>query len=108
MISSIRSEEIGPHAIQFLGPIAGQGLVVFIVEAALVFLSEHSTEYAILGEARRLLLQFDFERLGIIAEGVVEKSDLTRRLRADRLTSLGQLQCSLLANPSRKRISPVL
>ena len=86
VIGPIWSKEIDLHAIQFLGPVAGEGLGLFVVKTALVLSSEHLPEFGVLGEARSPLPQLKLERSGIIAEGVVKKSNPSGRPCADRPT----------------------
>jgi hypothetical protein len=72
------------------------------------FLPKDHAEFRIPGEAPRPLPQLCFERLGILAEGIVEKTHLPRRPRANRLARQGQLQRPSPPHPPRQRIGPVL
>src|ERR1700730_2337155 len=83
------------------------GLDGFVVETPLVLLPKHHAEFWIPGEACRPLPQLGLERRGVLAEGVVEKSHLPRRPRADRPAGQGQLQRPPPPHPPRQRIGPV-
>jgi hypothetical protein len=107
VIGGVGPEEIDPHPFQLLGAIGREGLDVFIVETPLVLLPKHHGEFRTPGEAPRPLPQFGLERLGILAEGVVEKSHIPRHPRADRPAGRGQLQRPPLPHPPRQRIGPV-
>src|ERR1019366_3560174 len=83
VMGGIGPEEIDPHPRQLFGAIAREGLDGFVVETPLVLPAKHHAEFRIPGEPPRPLSQLGLKRLGILAEGVVEKSNLPRRLRTD-------------------------
>src|SRR5580704_14323553 len=85
VIGGVGSEEIDLHPFQLFGAIVREGLDVFVVETPLVLLPKHQAEFRIPGEAPRPLPQLGLEGPRILAEGVVEKSHIPRRPRADRL-----------------------
>src|ERR1700730_16288467 len=107
VIGEVGPEEIDLHSFQLFGAIVREGLDVSVVETPLVLYSKPHAEFRIPGEAPRPLPQLGLERPGILAEGVVEKSHLPRRPRADRPAGRGQLQRPPLPHPPRQRIGPV-
>src|ERR1700730_11041264 len=73
VIGRVGPKEIDPHLFQLVGAIVREGLDVFVVETPLVLLPKHQAEFRILAEALRPLPQLGLERVGILAEDVVEK-----------------------------------
>jgi len=107
MVGGTGPEEVDLHAVQFLGAIACKRFDVCVIKTAVVFLSQHRTQFWVLREAARSRPQFSLERNGVLAEGVVEKSHLARRPRAERLAGLGQLHRPRLSYATRQGVRPV-
>jgi hypothetical protein len=91
VVRGVGSEEVDPHSLQFLGAIARKGLSAFVVHSPLVLPPKIAAVFGLFSEAPCSFPQFLDESRGILSKRVVEKSNLQRRPRPNRLARMYQL-----------------
>ena len=95
VVRGVGSEEVDPHSLQFLGAIACKWLGAFVVLPPKI-----PAVSRLFSEAPCSFSQFLDESRGILSKRVVEKSNLQRRLRPNRLSEW--INSSARVSPTRR------
>src|SRR5262249_24489382 len=103
VIGRISSKEIDSHALQFLCTIARERLDAFIFNTPLMLFAEERAKFRVCGEKLGMVSYLGFKASRVLAQHLVEKTDIARRPRPDWLTSLRQLQRPRLPHSLRQQ-----